>query len=319
MGSVTGLHDSGQHMLGPHVVGQRVVVRRLLRGQTGPTGGPAFTDLLGTCLAWGDGACVVQPEQGEPVTIALADIVSGKPVPPRPQVHQRIPVRDTELHVTSLWPGLEVEELGEWVLRFDPTPRERPFKRANSALAIGSPGVDVAEALAHVAEFYTSRGRTPLLHVPADEATAYDGWAPVPGGDAVLMVGSTSRVARSLRGRRPTGIEALLAGERPVQVGTSTEGPRLTVELRRDDDLLATGRAALDGDWLGLHDLWVAEPLRRRGLATRVLEELLGWGAEQGATTVWLHVETGNVAARALHESLGLRPHHEVRYLSPVG
>ena len=37
--------------LGPHVVGERVVVRRLLRGETGPTGGPAFTDLLGTCLS----------------------------------------------------------------------------------------------------------------------------------------------------------------------------------------------------------------------------------------------------------------------------
>jgi hypothetical protein len=36
--------------LGPHVVGQRVVVRRVVHGETGPSGGPALTDLLGTCL-----------------------------------------------------------------------------------------------------------------------------------------------------------------------------------------------------------------------------------------------------------------------------
>src|SRR5690242_9497064 len=76
--------ETGRHLLGPHVVGQRVVVRRLLPGQTGPSGGPAMTDLLGTCVSWGEGRCVIQPEAGEPVEIALADIVSGKPVPPRP-------------------------------------------------------------------------------------------------------------------------------------------------------------------------------------------------------------------------------------------
>jgi hypothetical protein len=43
-----------------------------------------MTDVVGMCTAWGDGVCVVAPESGPPVTIAIADIVSGKPVPPRP-------------------------------------------------------------------------------------------------------------------------------------------------------------------------------------------------------------------------------------------
>src|SRR5690242_21805991 len=76
--------------LGPHVVGQRVVVRRVLPGETGPSGGPAMTDLLGTCTSWGDGVCVVVPEDGEPVTIRLDEIVSGKPVAPRPSVRHRV-------------------------------------------------------------------------------------------------------------------------------------------------------------------------------------------------------------------------------------
>jgi hypothetical protein len=66
-------------------VGRRVVVRRVLRGETGPTGGPAFTDVLGTCETWADGRAVVRRDDGSTVEIALADIVSGKPVPPRPE------------------------------------------------------------------------------------------------------------------------------------------------------------------------------------------------------------------------------------------
>ena len=69
----------GASSLGPHVVGQRIVVRRMLRGETGPTGGPAMTDVLGVCVSWADGRCVVRREEGDLVEMATADIVTGKP------------------------------------------------------------------------------------------------------------------------------------------------------------------------------------------------------------------------------------------------
>ena len=43
-----------------------------------------MTDLLGEMTAWTDTTTTVQPAEGTAVTIPLADIVSGKPVPPRP-------------------------------------------------------------------------------------------------------------------------------------------------------------------------------------------------------------------------------------------
>ena len=52
------------------MVGLRVVVRRVVPGETGPSGGPAMTDLLGVCTAWEADSCVVQPEGGEAVRIA---------------------------------------------------------------------------------------------------------------------------------------------------------------------------------------------------------------------------------------------------------
>lgn len=52
-------------------------------GETGPTGGPAFTDVLGICTAWGPSVAIVEARTG-PVEIPIDLIVSGKPVPPRP-------------------------------------------------------------------------------------------------------------------------------------------------------------------------------------------------------------------------------------------
>lgn len=299
---------SGSHALGPHVVGQRVVVRRILP-ERGPTGGPAFTDVLGVCLSWGEGTCVVQPEEGEPVAIPTRLIVSGKPVPPRPSVRQRVSPRDAEAHVLSLW-ELEVEPLGRWLLRSDPAPVGRLRRRANSCLAMGDPGVPLDEADAAMRAWYAARRRPVWAHVEAgsaEEAALVErGWVPVPDGDAHFMLASLARVRRSLGPvRLPEG----------VAPGVSVTERHATATYVEGGDAVARGAASLDGDWLALHSLHVSPRLRRRGVATHLVGELLEWGAEQGATTVWLHVETGNAAALALYESLGFTRHHTARYL----
>jgi len=307
MDSGTDSRQVGNHLLGPHVVGQRVVVRRVLRGETGPSGGPAMTDVLGVCTAWGDGRCVVAPEAGPPVEIAIADIVSGKPVPPRPSVRHRVSTRDAEEHTLSLFAGLETERLGEWVLRTVLVLEGRLVKRANSCLAIGDPGLDPAEAATRIRAFYESRDRPVLAQVEAgsevDSALSAAGWTAVPGGDADFLLASLSRALRSCRALSPT----------PSAPHVSESGAgRVRVEI---GDGVAGGEAALDGDWLGLHHLTVAEGHRRQGLGTQVLAALLEWGAERGATTAWLHVEVDNDPARRLYERVGFRSHHTCRYL----
>jgi ribosomal protein S18 acetylase RimI-like enzyme len=306
-------HPSASPFLGPHVVGQRVVVRRVVRGETGPTGGPAFTDLLGDLVSWGPTSCVVVTASGAPVTIALADIVSGKPVPPRPSVRHRVSSRDAELRVARMFPGVVTEPLGEWVLRTDPAPVGRLYKRANSCLALGSPGRPVEEAAAAVEEWYAARDRDPLVQVEAGsdvESSLLElGWRVLEHGEAEMRIGSVSRVLRGL-GAVPDG--AVVAPE------SEPASDRVLVVVPGEGEALAEGRAVLDGDWLGLHDLRVATTHRRRGLARAVVGALLDWGASQGALTAWLHVETDNVPAQALYDALGLAPHHVVRYLSPA-
>ncbi|CAB4720064.1 MAG: GNAT family N-acetyltransferase [Actinobacteria bacterium] len=299
------------HGLGPHVVGLRVVVRRIVRGETGPSGGPALTDLLGICRAWDTNTCTIEPETGPLVTIALADIVSGKPVPPRPSVRHRVSTREAEGHSFVMFPEIDREGLGDWVLRSDPAPAERLYKRANSCLAMGDPGMAFAEAEAHVLGFYAGRGRDTLVQVEADTdvETAFlqAGWSLLPGGEVELRLGSVAAVRRLRRGRGRGTASLESTGDRAVAVVAGPTG------------VVAEGRAAIDEDWLGLHALHVVPAHRREGLAGEIVDELLDWGGERGASTVWLHVETDNAPARHLYDALGLTTHHVARYLTPPG
>lgn len=291
------------HRLGPHVVGTRVVVRRVLPGETGPSGGPAMTDVLGVCLRWSEGECVVQPDDGPAVTIPWRLIVSGKPVPPRASARQRVSPREVELRAGVLWPEMTTEPLGEWLLRECPPQGGRRLRRANSVLAMGDPGVPLPEAAQRVRQFYLDRDRRPLAMVEAGSPLAADlaglGWSEVDRVSAHAQLASVARVTRTCGVPPP---------EDPV--GDDT---RVVLELDG-----ARGRAALDGDWLGLHSVDVDPDRRRTRLASRVVAGLVAWGAERGATTVWLHVEVANAPAIALYEGLGFRTHHTYRYLTPA-
>lgn len=320
------------------MVGQRVVIRRLLRGRSGPTGGPAFTDLLGVCTAWGDGSMTLRPDTGDtadraPVDIALADIVSGKPVPPRPSHLVRVSARDAEARGLGVVPGMETAELGEWILRTDPAPIGRLLKRANSCLAMGSPGLPFADAVERLLDFYAARDRAPMAQVEqgseVEASFLAAGWRPLGRGDASFQATPLARLHRLLPPRqargtgeaRGTGVELVETTTEPSprQARGTGEARGATAELRDDHGTrIAAGAAVLDGDWLGLHALSVDVEHRRRGLATAVLAELVEWGAEQGARTAWLHVETDNSAALALYDRLGFSEHHAVRYVVPA-
>ena len=287
----------GRHTLGPHVVGQRIVVRHLL-----PDG--SATDVLGTCTSWGAESLTVDRDGHGPVEIALSDVVTGKPVPPRASVRARVSAHDIELRSFADRPEVTREPLGEWIVRSAPPMGGRLLKRANSALAMGDPGVSLAEASARVRASYERLGRTPLAQVERDgeveRGLRGHGWEPFGVGDSETMLAGVAGVVRALAGRGADDPEVI------------EEGDRLTVRLLGG---AASGEASLDGDWLCLYSLHVAEEHRRRGLATDTIAELLDWGASRGARTAWLHVESDNEAGLALYGRLGFRAHHLNRYL----
>jgi ribosomal protein S18 acetylase RimI-like enzyme len=218
-----------------------------------------------------------------------------------------VSVRDAELHTSSLWASVESHQLGDWVLRTDVAPVGRLRRRANSCLAMGDPGLPFAEAAAAARSFYEERQRTPYAQVELGSAEEHAfsaaGWQVDPTGDAEHRLASLTQVRRRLRGT--VGGMAEL----------TSDGARAVATIEDGATTWARGEAAVDGDWLGVHAVEVDPGHRRQGLARAVMAELLEWGAEQGATTVWLHVETSNAPARALYDDLGLAVHHLVRYL----
>ena len=292
----------GRHSLGPHVVGQRIVVRHLL-----PDG--RATDVLGTCTAWGDGSLTIDrdgpPDRAGPVVIALADVVTGKPVPPRASVRARVPARSVEEHVAALWTEIETEPLGEWLLRASPPHGGRLRRRGNSALAMDEPGIGWGDAVWRVREFYAAREQTAYIQVQrgssVERTLAPLGFTSLGDGDAHAQLAPVAQALRSVRRSAPD--VAAEVDESPTSA---------TVRL---DSGAATGRAVLSGDWVLVEGLVVDPGHRRRGLASAVLADLLDWGASRGATTAMLHVETDNTGAIALYERHGFVTHHTNRYL----
>jgi N-acetylglutamate synthase len=292
--------------------------------------------VLGTMEAWADGSTSVRDASGVLHVISVADIVSGKPVPPRPSVRLRVGVEEAERRANRWWPPVVAEPLGAWLLR-----ASGGFStRANSVLAVGDPGVPTGLALASVARFYSRRDLPALAQVVVGAQEQHDleegGWVRARPGEAdtlfqIASVSAARRALRALRSRVPvdpppvtvstTASADWLANDpraqrHPEEARRVLEGPDQVAFVSVGAPVLAKGRVALDGDWAGVTDVWVGEDQRRRGLGLLVLGELLGWAAERGATTVCLQTRADNEGALALYERVGFLTHHSYRYLT---
>ncbi len=262
------------------MVGQRIVLRhRLADGRA--------SDVLGVCLRWGRDSVLLDTERGV-VAVALTTIVTGKPVPPRASVRQRVPAAVAGRHVLALWPVATSSPLGDWVLRDDVT------------FALGDPGLDLPRAAEQVIAFHRQHRGEPVAQVEAGSAADHEfarrGW--VPGPETHFQVASLSR---ALRACQTSGV---------LESRLTESANHLTVEVGA-----ATGRAILAGDWLGLdlHGLTLhsAHPAPDADLA--VLDELLDWGGSLGATTAWLHVAADDLALLGMVRRLGFVTHHTTR------
>ena len=288
----------------------RIVVRRVLPGETGPSGGPAMTDVLGTCLSWGDGVCVVQPDagaDGSPVRIPIADIVSGKPVPPRTSPRLRVEPQEAQVRALALWPDLEPRPLGS--LAAAPV---RDLDRTAGQLGAGDDAVGRRGRL-------RVGGRVLRGPGPAADRGGPPGLG---GGRDVPLARLGAREPRRghrLRGRGRRPGQSVPSGTSPSGVDVLLEGDDhlVTAEARTDDGrVLASGVAAYDDDWVGFRTIEVDPAERGRGLGLLIMAELLEWGAERGATTAYLQVLGDNARAFRLYDGLGFVPHHRYRYLA---
>lgn len=311
-------------------IGKRMVVRYVVGG-TGPSGGPAMTDVVGRVLALDEEKVTVEKRDGSTVDVDLAAVVAAKIVPASPVRSRRAFTisADNLTRITSRgWPAVVSEALGEWELR-----AAGGFTgRANSVAVHGDPGVPFAEAVARVVSFYEDHRLPPLAQVVAGSAGEKlfldAGWSPVegrPGGAIVQVAGLADRPEIGPSSVGDTVVDDDVTDEwlrRYHRVDDHAaaravlEGPATVGFLSIGNPIVAIGRVVVTGEWAGLACMEVAPDARRQGLATHIVEASIAWARQRGADKAYLQTVTGNDAAIALYKPYGFRTHHTYLYLT---
>jgi len=83
--------------------------------------------------------------------------------------------------------------------------------------------------------------------------------------------------------------------------------PKCLVSISEKGKTIGVGLGVIEGKFLGLFDLVVDMNFRNRGLGTRLVNALLGWGKIQGAETAYLQVLNDNFQALRLYEKPGFK------------
>ena len=244
-----------------------------------------------------------------------------------------ISISDLEEVAADGWRGTEEEPLGGWRLR-----AAGGFTgRANSVLAVGHPGLPLDAAAAAVRRWYTARGLATMISVPypcgrpedsgVDRFLAGAGWTVRPGA-ATVMTAAAAIAGIAAPGQFRVDIDAepddaWLARYHyrgqpdlpPAARQVLRSAPwQAFGSVRVDGVTLAIGRVAVSRGWGGLTAIEVDPAHRRRGLARTLTAALAAQAAARGAGHLYLQVEDGNAAARALYHRLGFTDHHGYHY-----
>ena len=231
-------------------------------------------------------------------------------------------VQQLEQRSFNAWPAPRNAVAGDWLLRS----AGGYTKRANSANAL-QPGATLTPQLLEQIEACYARQQLPSIFRLSPLA---DG-----GVDALLQARGYRLVDPSLLMQRATqDHDHQPAADDKLQFESQLPAPWLQgycaasvhppeqqlphrrilesigmrcayASLRREGRTLAWGLAVLERDAAGLYEVLVHPEHRGQGLGRQLVQGLLQWAAQQGATHTDLQVAAANSRARQLYESLG--------------
>ena len=223
-----------------------------------------------------------------------------------------------------------------WLLRFSPG----KAKRARCVQAVADGRLTLDERLKHCAAVFAEAGLpmvvrlTPFSRpVGLDDRLAALGWhrlddtrvmvapscpsaaEPLPPGVQLQRANHAefAEVVGALRGspagQRKAQAERLAASPVPYQGWV----------LRRMDDgaILACGQTAVEGELVGLYDVFTHPSVRGQGMARRLCTQLLTQAKATGARVAYLQVEADNAPARAAYHRLGFADVYAYHYRTP--
>ena len=90
--------------------------------------------------------------------------------------------------------------------------------------------------------------------------------------------------------------------------------PFFACEMRIHGEVAVCGQFALEGDLVGLYDVFTAPEARCRGLARTLCQSMLTEARGRGAGYAYLQVESDNIAARAVYFRLGFADGYGYHY-----
>jgi len=231
-------------------------------------------------------------------------------------------INELELIAHNAWFAQERMRLGGWLFRAD----NGVTRRANSVLPLGSPGLAVSTAIDFAIEFYQSRDITPRFQISeASLPTELDSILEDRGFIKAFPVEVWTAEISALKNMQTKYDTELLnhlsedwihtyiqsSGYDPSTMGVRkgilerTEQPHIYVLAKRDDSIDAVGFGVVEGKWLGIFNIATHPDKRRSGAASAINHALGIWGEKQGATSVYLQVETNNTIAKKLYTKLG--------------
>lgn len=212
-----------------------------------------------------------------------------------------------------------VQEFDGWLLPFD----DSTISRAKSAVPLRHHGMDIAQ-LGTIEALYAARGLQAAFRI-----------ADVPGLDEVqlalgrmgyraqqptlVQIGTLAHM-RAFCTAQPAGVGAtatpqwaavyVAEGFDPVDGAHRVQALSRSAHVvyacvEEDGRPLAAGTAAMSHGWASIHGMRTVVQQRGRGLAARILGGLADAATARALDQVFLQVEEGNAAARALYQRAG--------------
>ena len=239
--------------------------------------------------------------------------------------------RKLEELTLNAWPGLQQVVRDGWVGRF-----ARGFTgRANSVVPLDEGSLPVIEKIRFFESLYASHGLPTTFKL-----TAFSRPAELEALLAARGYRESRRASVQVCRELPPGLGDAKVESRPHPWPGWTDSVVAFRNLSADDaatlgailaaialptrfvvalddrGVAACGLGVLEGEWVGLYDIVTRDDARRRGHAHHVVNSLMAWARDNGASAAYLQVMVDNAPALALYAGLDFREAYQYAYRS---
>ncbi|MBD3191985.1 MAG: GNAT family N-acetyltransferase [Candidatus Heimdallarchaeota archaeon] len=232
-------------------------------------------------------------------------------------------IRKVEELAINAWPAHQTLLYDGWVLRF----ADGFTRRANSISPLYPSTLPLKQKLDFCRTLYTSKGLPVIFKLTSkvfpknlDEVLAQEDYkkeAPTsvqilssfqqfsiePSEEISLFESLTNRWLKSFAQFQKRIKENLSSFRKILQ---ALPFPHCFILYSQKEDV-GFGLGVVQGNWLGIFNIFVHEKYRRRGIGKQLTLHLINWGEKYGATKAYLQVMEENVPALTLYNKLGFQ------------